>query len=99
MICMPIKPGEIVGDKKIRFFLFDKSSKERPQFLLFLVQCSITKVFLDELSNPKNGCHCLSFSRSHIFETYIGCCIRRSSFSSGQKHQRDCTSSCRETMQ
>src|SRR5437764_3740934 len=99
MICMPIKPGKIVGDQQIRFFLFDKRSNELPQFLLFLVQCPIAKVFLHELRYPKDCCHCLGFSCANIFEAYIGCYIRRSSFSFGQKHQRHCTSFCREMMQ
>src|SRR5436309_3561608 len=99
MICVPIEPSEIVGDKKIRLFLFDSRSNERRQLLSFIVQFSITKVFLDELRDPKNCCHCLGFSRSNIFEAYIECCVRRSSFSFGQKHQRYSASSCREMMQ
>src|SRR5215469_16881761 len=98
MIGVPIKSREIVGDKKIRFFLFDKSSNKHTQFLLFSVQFAITKVFLDEPGDAKDSCHCPGFSRSNIFEASVACCVRDSPFSFSQKHQRYCTPGCREMM-
>lgn len=84
---MSIKSREIVGDQKIGVFLFDKRSDERAQFLLFIVQFTITKVLLDEPGEAEDGCYCLGFFCAYVFEASIVYCIWRSLFSSGQKCQ------------
>src|ERR1700730_15847920 len=99
MIGVPVKPGEIVGDKKVRFFLFDKGIHEQPQFLFFFAQLAIAKVLLDKPGDTEDGAHCPGFSRAYFLEASVACCVEGSFFSSGKQNQRHCTSSRREMMQ